>query len=169
MSPERRDRVSAAEASNNSKALRLAPVRTGAEVAVFVARRDASEVLILHRSPVQGGYWHVVAGGVETDEDPVTAARRELLEETGLDMAVSAGPRVVEYVDPLTEEPPDRREKYDPSLVEIEVSCFRCDAPEDWEPVLDWEHDDYRWCRVGEAVASLRWRGTAQALLKMLG
>src|SRR3954452_14377027 len=59
-------------------------VRTGAEVAVFVTRRQGSQVLILHRSPIQGGYWYVVAGGVEAGEEPDEAARRELAEETSL-------------------------------------------------------------------------------------
>ena len=144
-------------------------MRTGAEVAVFVTRRDAAEVLILHRSPVQGGYWHVVAGGVEPGEATVVAAKRELREETGLVATVTAGPRVVEYVYALTEEPAHRREQYDPSVVGVSVSCFRCAAPDDWEPVLDWEHDDHRWCAPAEAVATLRWPETATALQQMLG
>jgi 8-oxo-dGTP pyrophosphatase MutT (NUDIX family) len=143
-------------------------VRTGLEVAIFVTRRDAAEVLIVHRSPSQGGYWHVVAGGVEPGEEPADAARRELHEETGLIASVAEGPRVVEYVYTLTEEPADRREQYDPSVAEVVVTCFRCDAPGDWEPILDWEHDDYRWCSAAEAVASLRWPATASALHDML-
>ena len=144
-------------------------MRTGAEVAVFVARRNASEVLIVHRSPVQGGYWHVVAGGIEPGEDAATAARRELHEETGLVSPVAQGPQAIEYVYPLTEEPADRREQYDPSIAEVIVSCFRCEAPDDWYPTLDWEHDEYRWCAPDEAAATLRWPGTAQALRAMFG
>ena len=59
-------------------------MRTGEEVALFVTRRSGSEVLIVHRSPRQGGYWHVVAGGVERGETVTEAAERELREETGL-------------------------------------------------------------------------------------
>src|SRR5215213_8183668 len=41
------------EASNPYSLL----VRTGKEIAVFVTRKSGTEVLILHRSAVQGGYW----------------------------------------------------------------------------------------------------------------
>jgi len=53
----------------------LGRVRTGVEVAVFVTRKSLSEVLVLHRSPEQGGYWHVVAGGVEPGEAPYSKNR----------------------------------------------------------------------------------------------
>ena len=69
-------------------------MRTGVEVAVFVTRKSGSEVLIVHRSPEQGGYWHVVAGGVEPGEAVEDAAERELLEETGLVAKVTAGIKV---------------------------------------------------------------------------
>jgi 8-oxo-dGTP pyrophosphatase MutT (NUDIX family) len=139
-------------------------VRTGSEVAVFVTRRDGSEVLIVHRSPSQGSYWHVVAGGVEAGESPEAAAVRELREETGLVAELEVGIEVTEYAYPLTEEPADRRSLYDPSVVAVQVTCFTVAAPDDWEPTLDWEHDGYRWCRPGEAVETLRWPETAQAL-----
>jgi 8-oxo-dGTP pyrophosphatase MutT (NUDIX family) len=90
-------------------------VRTGVEVAVFVTRRSGSEVLILHRVAEHGGYWHVVAGGVESGETVAEAAERELREETGLLAKPAAGVEVVEYVYPLTEEPADRRNQCDPS------------------------------------------------------
>jgi 8-oxo-dGTP pyrophosphatase MutT (NUDIX family) len=143
-------------------------VRTGAEVAVFVTRRSGSEVLVVHRSPEQGGYWHVVAGGVEPGETSAQAAERELREETGLVAKVVAGVDVIEYAYPLTEEPADRRRRYDPAIAEVEVTCFHVAAPDDWEPKLDWEHDGHRWCDPGEAFATLRWPATAEALRKLL-
>jgi len=146
----------------------LEPVRTGAEVAIFITRKGASEVLVVRRSPDQGGYWHVVAGGVEPGESVTEAAARELREETRLVAEVTAGVEVIEYAYPLTEEPADRRARYDPAVVQVEVTCFRVAAPDDWEPTLDWEHDDHRWCSPGEAVELLRWRATAGALRRLV-
>ena len=143
-------------------------MRTGVEVAVFVTRKGGSEVLILRRSAEQGGYWHVVAGGVEPGETAAAAAERELREETGLVAEAVAGVEVIEYVYPLTEAPADRRSQHDPSVAEVEVTCFHITAPDDWEPSLDWEHDGHRWCAPEEAFATLRWPGTAQALRKLL-
>jgi 8-oxo-dGTP pyrophosphatase MutT (NUDIX family) len=150
------------------RVLMLVPVRTGAEVAIFITRNSAAEVLIVHRSPEQGGYWHVVAGGVEFGESATEAAARELLEETGLVAEVTAGVEVTEYAYSLTEEPADRRARYDPSVAHVEVTCFRVAAPDDWEPTLDWEHDDHRWCEPEEAVELLRWPATAGALRKLV-
>lgn len=143
-------------------------MRTGVEVAVFVTRKSGSEVLLVHRSPEQGGYWHVVAGGVEPGETATEAAARELREETGLVAKVAAGLQVIEYVYSLTEEPAHRRNQYDPSVAHVEVTCFHVTAPDEWEPTLDWEHDCHRWCEPGEALSTLRWPATAQALRKLL-
>ena len=91
---------------------------------MFVTRKSSAEVLILHRSAAQGGYWHVVAGGVEQGETATAAAERELREETGLVATPEAGVQVVEYVYALTEEPADRRNRYDPSVAHVNVTCF---------------------------------------------
>jgi 8-oxo-dGTP pyrophosphatase MutT (NUDIX family) len=96
------------------------------------------------------------------------AAERELREETGLVARVTSGVEVTEYVYPLTEEPAERRDLYDPSVRQVEVACFRVSAPDDWEPILDWEHDDHRWCDPGEAFSVLRWPATAQALRQLV-
>jgi 8-oxo-dGTP pyrophosphatase MutT (NUDIX family) len=144
-------------------------VRSGNEVAVFVTRRNRSEVLVVHRSPPQGAYWHTIAGGVEPGETPAEAARRELWEETGLRLE-ALGPRVAvtELMYSLSEEPAARRALYEPGVVEVHVDCFIVDADDDWEPTLDWEHDDYRWTDAAEAPGLLRWPDTAAALQRLL-
>jgi 8-oxo-dGTP pyrophosphatase MutT (NUDIX family) len=112
---------------------------------VFVFVRRGEEFLVLHRSPENDAYWHGVAGGVEEGESFATAAARELREETGL----------VAEPSPL-----QHRFRYE----QIVVECFLADAPDGWEPELDWEHDDYRWCSADEAEALLYWPEPRQLL-----
>jgi len=63
-------------------------------VAVFVEQNE--KVLLVQRgSQPQRGLWALPAGFVDAGEDPVRAAERECLEETGLDV------RVTELIDVL--------------------------------------------------------------------
>jgi hypothetical protein len=84
------------------------------------------------------------------------------------DADAAAGVEVVEYVYPLTDEPAERRNRFDPSVAEVEVTCFVVSAPDDWQPNLDWEHDGHRWCDPAEAFNTLRWPATARAIRKLL-
>jgi 8-oxo-dGTP pyrophosphatase MutT (NUDIX family) len=141
-------------------------MRTGSEVAIFVTRRARSEVLVVHRRPDLGGYWHTIAGGVEPGEPAADAARRELLEETGLDRApVATG---ISFAYPLAQEPPDRQAQHPPGLEEVTVDCFIVDADDDWEPVLDDEQVAYRWAAAADAPAALFWNDIADALRRAL-
>ena len=136
------------------------------EVAIFVARRSRSEVLVVHRRPDLGGYWHTIAGGVEPGESSPDAAARELREETGLDRRpISTG---ISFAYPLSEEPPERRAQYPPGLEAVNVDTFIVDADDDWEPVLDDEHDAYRWSSAAEAPDALFWDDIADALRRAL-
>ena len=107
---------------------------------VLVVVRRGGEFLVLERSPVRGGYWNLVAGGVETGETAAEAAARELLEETGLAGDLRALALELSYEGPSGT---------------VRLDAFVADAPPAWEPVLDDEHVSYRWCSVHDAVALL--------------
>jgi 8-oxo-dGTP pyrophosphatase MutT (NUDIX family) len=114
---------------------------------VFIVVRRGSEYLVVHRTPKGGGYWHGIAGGVEEGETTAEAAARELLEETGFvgEPVEIAAPFV--YV--IDDGPTDSHA--------INVRCFLVDVPEGWEPQLDEEHDDYRWCSRDDTIELLHW------------
>jgi 8-oxo-dGTP pyrophosphatase MutT (NUDIX family) len=128
-------------------------VRQPHEALVLVRRGD--EWLVLHRTPAFEAYWHVVAGAVEPGETAAEAAARELAEETGLDAAVLDLGRPFEY--PLAEESEAVRTRFAPGVAAVRVDAFLAEAPAGWEPRLNDEHDEYRWCSPAEAEALLYW------------
>lgn len=137
-------------------------MRQPLEVLVFVRR--GAEVLVVHRAPELGGYWHSIAGGVEAGETELEAAIRELHEETGLDARddlVAIGHR---FTYSLAEEPPERRARYEPGSTDVQVETFAATAAPGWEPTLDHEHDDYRWCTRDAARELLYWDDVKDAL-----
>jgi 8-oxo-dGTP pyrophosphatase MutT (NUDIX family) len=141
-------------------------MRRPEEVFVVVHRPGASapEFLVLERSPERQGYWHLVAGALNEGEDAPSAAARELLEETGLATpVVELGAR---YTYLLDEEPPEVRARFAPEVTDVSVSAYAARAPRDWEPSLDEEHVDHRWCSVDEAVALLRYPEPQDAVRK---
>jgi dATP pyrophosphohydrolase len=123
------------------------------EVLIHVRRGD--EFLCAHRAPDHGGYWHTIAGGVEPGEEPHAAAVRELREETGHEAAELEPIGDFAYVREEWEAQPGLR---------VHVSAFLVDVPPGWEPELDHEHDDYRWCSREEAAELLFWPEPAQLL-----
>ena len=111
---------------------------------VFIVVRRGDEYLVVHRSPSGGAYWHGIAGGLEEGESFAEAAARELYEETGF----TAQPHEIAepFVYPV-----------DHNADGITVGCFLVDVPGGWEPELNDEHDEYRWCSRDGAVELLYW------------
>jgi len=128
---------------------------------VFVLVRRDDEYLILHRSPRQGAYWHCVAGGVEEGETYAEAAGRELREETGLDA------KLVDLSRPYDYDLEEWEARFERGAESIHVECFLAEAPPAWEPELDWEHDDYRWCPLAEGAELLFWPEPREVLLSL--
>ncbi len=123
------------------------------EVLIHVRRGD--EFLVTHRAPEGGGYWHTIAGGVEPGEELHAAALRELREETGLE---------VDALQPIGEFAYVREKWEDEAGLRVHVEAFLVDVEPRWEPALDHEHDDYRWCTREEAMKLLFWPEPAQLL-----
>lgn len=120
--------------------------------AVVVVRRPSAvghDYLVLLRSAAKQGYWHLVAGGVEWEEEPAAAAARELREEVGLEAPVAALGLSLSYA--LAGDPEEVRNRFAPGVEHVRLHAFVADAPAGWEPVIDAEHVDWRW--LGPAAA----------------
>jgi lipoyl(octanoyl) transferase len=122
------------------------------EEVLLVVYRPGPEFLVLLRSPERHGYWNLVAGGVEEGEAPGAAAGRELVEESGL-----AEPGRLE---PLPLELAYVR----PEGMTVAMHAFLAEAPAGWEPVLNEEHVDYRWCAAPDADALLAYPEPREAV-----
>jgi len=122
------------------------------EEVLLVVFRPGPEFLVLLRSPERHGYWNLVAGGVEEGEAPSAAARRELDEESGL-----AGPIRFESL-------PLELGYVRPEGSKVTLHAFVAEAPSGWEPVLNDEHVEYRWCSAEDADALLAYPETRAAV-----
>jgi 8-oxo-dGTP pyrophosphatase MutT (NUDIX family) len=134
------------------------------EVAIVVRRlgERGTEFLVLLRSPEKLGYWHLVAGGVEWDEEPAAAAARELAEETGLQAEPTPLDGPLSY--DLSQDPAPVRARFPAETERIAVWPFLTDAPPGWEPTLDAEHVEHRWLDADAAVALLRYPEPREAV-----
>ena len=123
-------------------------MRKNREVAIYVFRGD--ETLICHRP--NDGYWNVIAGQVEDDEGFDAAAARELMEEAAL-----AAPLRDLGVQQTYEVQAEFRHLYPSGEYTVTIRSYVVEAPRNWEPVLNHEHDTYRWCEVEDAAALAHW------------
>lgn len=130
-------------------------MRKTREAAIFVYRGD--RFLVAHRAG--DGHWNVIAGQIEDGESFAEGAARELMEEAQL-----AAPLLDLGLQEDYEIEPEYRHLYAPDEHTVRVASFAAVAPDHWEPTLNHEHDEYRWCTFDEAIALLYWPEVKLAL-----
>ncbi len=117
----------------------------------WLARRTPAGpvVLMLHAPNVPGKHpplWQPVSGGIEPGESARAACRREVLEETGLDVAADALTCVIDQITI------DAR----PGLT-LDKTVFAAVAPDGDIRIDIREHDGHAWVAAGEVGGRLLW------------
>jgi len=119
------------------------------ESVLVLVYTDGGEVLLLKRTkPVS--FWQSVTGSLEAQESPIDAARRELLEETGL--------RGVPLVDcecsNLFVIAEAWRDRYAPGVTHNKEHVFCCRLVEKPAEVRlsAQEHSEFQWVSVSDAI-----------------
>ena len=121
---------------------------------------DGDRVLLLHRRAERGNFWQPITGSIEPGESPLETARREIVEETGIDAPlVEMGLRQSFMIDSQFLE-----SKYPPPIIASETA-FRAAVDSRLPIRLDAsEHDDYGWFTFGEAYEKIKWTDDREAL-----
>lgn len=125
------------------------------EVCIFKTVQNSPRYLLLQRAadePLYPGIWQIVTGMLEDKEDAVSAALRELKEETDL---TPQRLWVAPYVDLF----------YTASNDSVNLSpLFVVQVNETDEPTLSNEHQAYGWFELEKAGSLLIWPGQKQGL-----
>jgi lipoyl(octanoyl) transferase len=130
---------------------------------VKVVPHDGERVLLLHRTAARGEFWQPVTGRAEPGETLVQAAKRELLEETGLDLEIH---------------PLELRQSFliDPSfmpeagqqLLFVDETAFEARAQAGTAVCLSpEEHSECNWFTFERAYETIRWSDDREALERL--
>ncbi len=144
---------------------RMSVSRAPFQVLVLPYRIARNSILyaIFRREASTGGYWQGIAGGGESGESPLDAARREAFEEAGIcpdrafikldSMAMIPVVNVSGFV-------------WGPDVMVIPEYCFGV-AVESTRLKLSREHEQSEWAQYRSAYAKLRWETNRTALWEL--
>ncbi|MEX2124506.1 MAG: dihydroneopterin triphosphate diphosphatase [Woeseia sp.] len=134
--------------------------RRPVSVLVLVYTPDGSILLLRRSRPFD--FWQSITGSLQRDEAHAAAARRELVEETGLggegELSFSGTSRVF-TIDPRW------RDRYAPGVTENVEFEWHYRLPERTDIALDLaEHSEYQWMPLDRAVEAV-WSWTNREAL----
>ncbi|HEX5421044.1 MAG TPA: dihydroneopterin triphosphate diphosphatase [Gammaproteobacteria bacterium] len=139
-----------------------APFRRPESVLVVI-HTPALECLLLERVHPPG-FWQSVTGSLEWGESAAAAARREVLEETGIEPHGLRDGGVAQRFEIW----PAWQRKYAPGVTHNLEHLWYLELPETMPVQLNAaEHRAYRWCGLEEAVRAVASRTNKEALERL--
>lgn len=135
-------------------------------VLVVIYAKDTNRVLMLQRKD-NPTFWQSVTGSIEAEEKPIEAAKREIKEETGLQIS-SQKQLLVDCNQQIEFEIfPHFRYKYAPNITHCIEHWFLLPLESEQEPILS-EHLAYRWVSAEEAINMTKSPNNADAIRQYL-
>ena len=136
---------------------------------LVVIYKSNGEVLLIERAD-KSNFWQSVTGSVDAiDEDLSTAAAREVLEDTGIDIQVLPANSLQDMHHQIEYEIyPQWRHRYAPGVIKNTEHWFSLRVPDNTQVQLaPREHIAYQWLPHAEAVSKCFSRSNGEAILQL--
>jgi dATP pyrophosphohydrolase len=131
---------------------------------LVVVYAPEGQVLLLERVRPKG-FWQSVTGSLEEHERPAAAARREVLEETGIEVSDALIDLELEQRFPILDE---WRARFPPGTHENVEHAFSCALPGNVQPKLNpLEHCRFSWLSAAQAYEKVSSWSNRNAIAKV--
>ena len=139
-------------------------MRAPFQILAIPYRMDNGQPLycVFHRSGLD--QWQFIAGGGEDDETPVEAAKRETMEESGVQSHQWVELKSLCYL-PVTVISKSARRHWEKDLYVIPEYSFGFACQQEMK--LSHEHTQFLWLSYEEAMARLQWDSNRTALYEL--
>jgi len=121
------------------------------QIKVNAVIRNGDKILVVKRNKEDGGFWQTITGTVADGENLLDTVKREVIEETGLELAEIKEKPVYYFT----------WEKGNDDVVEVVYSC----KAEKNNVILSPEHTEYKWVSFEESLNIVGKENNKQAIL----